>query len=199
MPKPPSEIAERARAIFARKAEKDERLGALRRGDVASLADDFLAALVEGALLVATVDGELDAGEASILAETIAHVTGSPLGPEEFMALIDRFAVARARDGLRARFGAIASSLPDEAARREVVAFAALVALCDGRFAPAERAMVAEIARSAGLASGAGDAIINETQGALGSFLTPSCRRAPRAQGQGARPSAVATAGSAGR
>jgi tellurite resistance protein len=168
MPKPPSEIAERARALFARKAENDERLGALRSPEAATSADDFLAALVEGAFLAATADGELDPDEASTLAETIAHVTGSPLGPEEFMALIDRFAAARARDGLRARFAAIASSLPDEAARREVVAFATLVALCDGRFAPAERAMLAEIARAAGLASGTADAIIYETQGALG-------------------------------
>ncbi|HEU4409737.1 MAG TPA: tellurite resistance TerB family protein [Polyangiaceae bacterium] len=168
MPKPPSAIAERARVLFASKAENDERLGALRRPGAVASADEFLAALVEGAFLVAAADGELDPDEASTLAETITHITGSPLGPEEFMALIDRFAAARARDGLRARFAAIASSLPDEAARREVVAFAALVALCDNRLAPAERAMLAEIARAAGLATGASDAIINETQGALG-------------------------------
>jgi tellurite resistance protein len=167
MPRPPSDVAERARALFARKAENDERLGALQRPGAAASADEFLAALVEGAFLVAAADGELDPEEASTLAETIAHVTGSPLGPEEFMALIDRFAEARERDGMRARFAAIASSLPDDAARREVVAFATLVGLCDLRLAPAERAMLAELARSLGLAAGASDALVNETQGAL--------------------------------
>ncbi len=167
MPKPPSEVAERARALFARKAENDERLGALRRQGATSSAGDFLGALVEGAFLVAAADGELDSNEAATLAETVAHVTGASLAPEEFMALIDRFAEALARDGLRARFAALASSLPDADSRREVVAFAALVGFCDSGLAPAEGATLAELAAALGLPIEQTRAVVNETRGAL--------------------------------
>jgi tellurite resistance protein len=167
MARPPSEVAERARALFARKVENDERLRGPRRPGAASSADDFFVALIEGAFLVAAADGELDAEEAATFVETLAYVTGAPVAPEEFMALVDRFAEARGRDGVKARLATLAASVPDAAARREIVAFAALLGLCDRRLAPAERATLSELARVLELGADEGEALLRETEGAL--------------------------------
>ena len=45
--------------------------------------------------------------------------------------MINAFAKALSEDGVEGRANAMAAALPDEAARKEVLAFAALLALCD--------------------------------------------------------------------
>ena len=128
-------VATRVRRLLEKKAAAElptmSKVEQAARAKKESSADDFFSCLVEGAFLVSAADGELSAEEESTLGETIAEVTGDVLPPEEFMSMINAFAKARAEDGVEGRLDAMASVLPDEAARKEVLAFSALLALCD--------------------------------------------------------------------
>lgn len=128
-------VATRVRRLLEKKAAAElptmSKVEQAARAKKESTADDFFSCLVEGAFLVSAADGELSPEEESTLGETIAEVTGDVLPPEEFMAMINAFAKALAEDGVEGRAQAMAVALPDEAARKEVLAFAALLALCD--------------------------------------------------------------------
>ena len=128
-------VATRVRRLLEKKAAAElptmSKVELAARAKKESSADDFFSCLVEGAFLVSAADGELSPEEESTLGETIAEITGDVLPPEEFMAMINAFAKALAEDGVEGRANAMAAALPDEAARKEVLAFAALLALCD--------------------------------------------------------------------
>lgn len=130
-----STVATRVRRLLEKKAAAElpsmSKVEMAARARKESTADDFFSCLVEAAFLVSAADGELSAEEESTLGETIGEVTGDVLPPEEFMAMINSFAKALAEDGVEGRARAMAAVLPDEAARKEVLAFAALLALCD--------------------------------------------------------------------
>lgn len=168
----PSPVAERAKALLDKKAARDLpdakriRGAAEKRGE--SSADDFFSALVEGAFLLAAADGELSDDEAATLGETIAFVTGEALEPDEFMEMIDAFADALDQSDLASRLAAVARAVPDVAARREVLGFATLIALCDRDLADAERAALGQMAKAFGLAESDVDALVGDVQKALG-------------------------------
>jgi hypothetical protein len=130
-----STVATRIRRLLEKKAAAElptmSKLEQAARAKKESTADDFFSCLVEGAFLVSAADGELSSKKESTLGETIAEITGNVLPPEEFMTMINAFAKALAEDGVEGRAQAMAAVLPDEAARKEVMAFAALLALCD--------------------------------------------------------------------
>lgn len=184
----PSPVAERAKALLDKKAARDLpdakriRGAAEKRGE--SNADAFFSALVEGAFLLAAADGELSDDEAATLGETIAFVTGEALEPDEFMGMIDAFADALDQSDLASRLTAVARAVPDVAARREVLGFATLIALCDRDLADAERAALGQMAKAFGLAESDVDSLVADVQKALGlraHALRPSGARATAA------------------
>lgn len=135
-------VAERARQLLEKKAASELPDAARLKNAAAereSSADAFFSALVEGAFLVAAADGELSEEEEVTLADTLAHVTGSEVEPGEFVDMIDAYAEALASDGLSGRLRVLAEQVPDDAARREVLAFAALLAVCDHNLVDDER------------------------------------------------------------
>jgi DnaJ-domain-containing protein 1 len=145
-------VARKARELLDKKAAQELpdagrlRGAALQRKE--SSADAFFSALVEGAFLISAADGELSEDEESTLSETMGYVTGEVLEPDAFMEMIDSFASALADDGLDARLSALAAAVPDEAARREVLAFAALLALCDHNLVETEQRVLSAMGQA---------------------------------------------------
>jgi tellurite resistance protein len=188
MAKAPSDLAKRARDLLEKKAARDlpdgKRVKSAAAARAESSADTFFSALVEGAFLLAAADGELSEQEENTLAETIGYVTGEVLEPDEFMGMIDGFAAALSDDGFSGRVEALKGVLPDEAARREVLAFAALVALCDRNLADSERAALGQLGEAFGIAKEAVAETVAAIEKELG--LSISCRKhgapAPRPQ-----------------
>jgi uncharacterized membrane protein YebE (DUF533 family) len=164
MSSPPSPIAERVRALLAAK-EASHADGEPRPHEAAP--DVFLSVLVEAAFLVADADGVVSVPERQTLAETIAHVLGGELPPEELVAMIDAFAGTLAAEGRDRRLSAMAHALPDPPARRATVAFAALIALCDRELVSEEREVLDLIGATFGLDQGIVREILNEVADGL--------------------------------
>jgi hypothetical protein len=166
-----SSVAERARALLEKKAASElpdanrVRKGAEARRE--SSADAFFSALVEGAFLVAAADGELSEDEEVTLAETIAHVTGEVLAPDEFVAMIDAYAEALSEDGAPKRLTVLAEQVPDAPARREVLAFASLLAVCDHNLVDDERGMLFAMGKSFGFDESEVRAVLGSVEASL--------------------------------
>ncbi|MFO0660208.1 MAG: hypothetical protein U0165_10305 [Polyangiaceae bacterium] len=171
MPSSPSSVAERARALLEKKAAAElPDAGRVRKGAESrreSSADAFFSALVEGAFLVAAADGELSEDEEVTLAETISHVTGEVLAPDEFVAMIDAYAEALSEDGVARRLEVLAEQLPDAPARREVLAFASLLALCDHNLVDDERGMLFAMGKAFALDDAAVRSVIEGVEASL--------------------------------
>lgn len=167
---PVSEIAKRARKLLDQKVAKELPTVSKKRGPALreSSADTFFSGLVEGAFLVAAADGEMSDEEESTLGETINHVTGEPLEPAEFMEMLDSFAQALDDDGLHGRITALAKALPDDPARREVLAFSILVALCDRNLAASEKKVLIEMGNAFGIYEDEIEQIIASIEASLG-------------------------------
>lgn len=155
----PKSVASRAKSMLEKKADAPKRQE--------SSADDFFSALIEGAFLLGAADGELSEEEVTTLGETIAYVTGEAMDPDDFVEMIDAFAEALSESTLVERAKAIATAVPDVAARREVLTFAVTIALCDDDFADTERAAVASLAEAFGLGKAEADKVLAEVEQAL--------------------------------
>jgi tellurite resistance protein len=167
----PSQVALRARSLIEQKLAED--LPDVRLVTQSpSSANEFYSALVEAAFLVAAADGELSPEEAGTFAETIGYVSGEALAPEEFMELIDTFAAARAQDGVEVRMKAMAASIPDRLARREVLCFAALIALCDHELVAQEEQLITELGKVFGMKPEEVSALVQKVAASL-ETLTP--------------------------
>lgn len=162
MTRPPSQVAERARALLTTKQSENTPTGD-------SESERFLSVLVESAYLIAAADGVVSPTERQTLAETIAHVLGDELPPGELVAMIDAFAEALAHDGRPQRLVAMAHALPDAASRREALSFAALIALCDRELVAEEREALDLLGASFGLDQHAIRATLNEVADSLAS------------------------------
>lgn len=165
-----SETAKRARALLDKKISEESSFFSKLRGrrQGTSSANDFFSGLVEGAFLVAAADGEMSEEEETTLGETLHQVTGDLQEPEEFVAMINAFEEALYEDGFDKRLAALAGSLPDEAARREVISFAALVALCDRHLADAEWKSLLAMGNAFSFSKEAVETIVNATREELG-------------------------------
>lgn len=158
------ETTQRARALLDRKlSDEASVLGRLRRGGDSS-AEQFFSGMIEGAFLVAAADGEMSEDEEATLAETIRFLTGEVNEPEEFLRMIESFAEALEQDGFDRRLRELTRSLPDEGARREVMTFAVLVALCDRHLAEAEWTTLLAMGKSFGLGREVIEGVVSEAQ-----------------------------------
>ena len=170
-------VLERARALLEEKAEGEMlSFGRVRASfyETQSTADEFFSALVEGAFLVASADELLTDEETSALAETIAFVAGERLSGDDFAAMITAFAEVRQLDGEAGRIHTLVEAIPDEAARREIVRFSVLVALCDGQLSGREHATLSAL----GAAFGIDARWVDETIGRIAGLLNESASSA---------------------
>ena len=160
-----STVADRARALLERKD-----LEFLPGADAltASSSDGFLAALVEGAYLVAVADGRLSGEEMRTLATTMNTVTGEVLPPGEFSDMMDAFGAALEKEGLPKRLATLGRTVPDEEARREVLGFAALISACDKEVVAAERERLLQIGAAFGLTENAVADVLDTIKRELG-------------------------------
>lgn len=163
-----SETARRARTLLDKKiAEESSLLSRFRKKPGTSTADEFFSGLVEGAFLLAAADGDLSEDEEVALSETLREITGGMFEPEEFVQMLHAFEEALQEDGLASRLQTLASSLPDEPARRVVLSFAVLVALCDRHLADAEWSALQAMGAAFGFSKQAVETLVNEAQEGL--------------------------------
>jgi tellurite resistance protein len=131
--------------------------------------ESFLACMVEAAFLVSSADAMLAHEEVTALADIISEVTGKVLSPKEIADLAIRYLQALSQDGRQARVDAIAAHVTDPAEQREVLSFAALVALCDHELAAAELVVLHGLGRVFGLNAQDVSTIVKDIAGAMGS------------------------------
>jgi tellurite resistance protein len=163
-----SETARRARTLLDKKiAEESSLLSRFRKKPGSSTADEFFSGLVEGAFLLAAADGDLSEDEEIALSETLREITGGMFEPEEFVQMLHAFEEALQEDGQASRLQTLASSLPDEPARRAVLSFATLVALCDRHLADAEWSALQAMGAAFGFSKQSVEALVNEAQEGL--------------------------------
>jgi tellurite resistance protein len=164
-----NETIRRARVLLEQKMANESsplaRLRGLTRG--VSSADAFFSGLIEGAFLLAAADGEMSEDEEATLGETLVKVTGDAFEPSEFIAMITAFDEALQQDGFVGRLNALTASLPDAAARREVLAFAVLIALCDRHLADAEWKALQQMGDVFGLDAATLEGIVAEARKGL--------------------------------
>ncbi|MCU0685218.1 MAG: TerB family tellurite resistance protein [Polyangiaceae bacterium] len=129
----------------------------------------FAAALVEGAVLVATADRTIERDELGALAGLLQAMTGQPGDRDELAGVIYDFAALSHAQGRKNRLLALARVLPNEENRHDVLAFTALVALCHTGLSAAERDMLASLATAFSLPPAALDDAVARAQAALSS------------------------------
>jgi tellurite resistance protein len=127
----------------------------------------FAAALVEGAMLVASCDRALERPELDALAGLLQALTGQPGDRDELAGVVYAFAALARKQGREARLLALPRALPNEENRHDVLTFAALVALCHKGLSDAERDALAATAKALGLPPPALDDAIARAQTAL--------------------------------
>ena len=130
--------------------------------------DAFFAAMLEASFLVAAADGELSKEEAGSLVDLVAQLGGEAISPGQLAGMITDFQTSLEKDGRLARIGALAATLPDPLARREILGFASLLALCDHDLAPSELYVLHALGKGFGLDANAVNGIIRSVKTAMG-------------------------------
>jgi len=141
--------------------------------DLATVSSDrrsnpVYSALLEAAFLVAAADGQLAKEEVGELADLIAQMTSQAVSPGELADSIAAYSTQLERAGRAAMIDALAASCPDPEARRQVLGFAALVALCDRDLAPSELFVLHSLGKSFGLAPADVNAVVRALKTELG-------------------------------
>ena len=122
-----------------------------------------LATVLEGAWLVARVDGSVDRAERRLLAEAVHALTRGGFRADDVDDVLDAAAAALAREGIEARCRAVGMTLARVGAADEGVRLMLAVAAASDGVSVAERVAVRAIAAAAGLGDGALEAFRRET------------------------------------
>ena len=130
--------------------------------------DTFFSTMLEAAFLVAAADGELSKEEAGSLVDIIVQMGGEAVTPGQLAESVNAFSAALEKEGRLARIGGLANALSDPGARREVLGFAALVALCDHDLAPSELYVLHALGKGFSFDSQAVNGIIRSVREAIG-------------------------------
>src|SRR5689334_21453166 len=104
-------------------------------------------ALLEVGYHAASADG-LDAGERAALSALLESVTGQAVDAATLDLHFRDLDAAASMLGRRERLARVAAELGDHVARAEAIAFAALVAMADGRLAAPEMAVLVDLGAS---------------------------------------------------
>jgi tellurite resistance protein len=146
----------------------------LRAGAVESLKDDatdygaaeYFQSVLELAYLVASADGLAD-GERDALAALVEHATDAAVNQEQLRLHFQDLDAAAEALGRRERMGRVAANFGDSARRHEALAFAALVAIADGTFDPAEKTALVELGQHFAMAIEQVQAVVDDVSASL--------------------------------
>lgn len=146
----PAESVLRARDLLRQNASDLPSAEVLSARSGSTSHDAYHAGLLEAAFLVAAADGQLSKEEVGSLVDVVSQI-GEGATPSELAGMVYDFSVALEKEGRTTRVAAIAAHVTDAAARKEIIGFAALVALCDGELAPSELFVLHTMGRAFGL------------------------------------------------
>jgi hypothetical protein len=130
--------------------------------------DAFFGGLLEAAFLVAAADGTLSKEEVGSLIDVVSDLGGEGVTPSELAGMVYEFSSAMEKEGRQARLDALAAAVTDAAARREILGFASLVALCDHDLAPSELFVLHSLGKAFALDAAAVNGIIRSVKVAMG-------------------------------
>jgi tellurite resistance protein len=124
-------------------------------------------AIVEGAYLVASADGVIDASERATFERVVAAACGGIVTDEQVTALVADLADELAEDGLDARVKAVAERAPKRPQGEEVLRIAALLAQASENVSAVERDVLNKLAAACNLDAAAVDAALDDVGRAL--------------------------------
>ncbi len=124
-------------------------------------------AIVEGAYLVASADGVIDANERATFERVVAAASGGIVTEEQVTALVGDLADELAEDGLDARLRAVAERAPKRPQGEEVLRIAALLAQASESVSDVERDVLVKLASACSLTSTDVDLALDDVKKAL--------------------------------
>lgn len=145
----PADSVLRARDLLRQNASDLPSSEVLSSSLTSGATDAYHGGLLEAAFLVAAADGQLSKEEVGSLIDVVSQV-GEGATPSELAGMVYEFSAALEKEGRKARIDAIAAHVSDASARKEIIGFAALVALCDGELAPSELFVLHSLGRAFG-------------------------------------------------
>ena len=124
-------------------------------------------AIVEGAYLVASADGVIDANERQTFEKVVAAACGGVVTESQVTALVGDLADELAEDGLDARVQAVADRAPKKPQGEEVLRIAALLAQASENVSDVERNVLVKLAAACHLDANAVDVALDDVRKAL--------------------------------
>jgi tellurite resistance protein len=168
---PPASLV-RARELLARHTVRDlpdvAALSGPQGADSGRRSNPVYNALLEAAFLVAAADGQLAREEVGELADLISQMTSQAVSPGELADSIAAYSAQLEQSGRGAMIDALAASCSDGEVRRQVLGFAALVALCDRDLAPSELFVLHSLGKAFGLPAAEVNAIVRSLKSEMG-------------------------------
>lgn len=125
-------------------------------------------AIVEGAFLVASADGEFDDAERATFASVVTAACGGAVPPRRIAKLVLDLNDMLHEDGLDVRIHAIGMHAAKREHAEEVLRIGALIANASGGVAHAERQVLERIAAATGMSSRDVDTAIDDVRKLLG-------------------------------
>jgi len=124
-------------------------------------------AIVEGAYLVASADGVIDAAERDTFEKVVAAACGGIVTEEQVTALVADLTDELAEDGLDKRVRAVADRAPKRPQGEEVLRIAALLAQASENVSDVEREVLVKLATACNLAPSDVDVALNDVAKSL--------------------------------
>jgi tellurite resistance protein len=124
-------------------------------------------AIVEGAYLVASADGVIDASERETFEKVVAAASGGIVTTEQVTALVADLTDELAEDGLDARVRAVADRAPKKPQGEEILRIAALLAQASENVSAVEREVLVKLATACNLTAADVDVALDDVRKAL--------------------------------
>jgi tellurite resistance protein len=124
-------------------------------------------AILEGAYLVASADGVVDAAERDAFERVVAAACGGIIDDVQIRDLITDFGDQLTEDGVDGRVAAIGKSVNKPSHAMEVLRIAALLAQTSEDVSDVERTVLTKLAAAVGLDAGAVDKALADVDAAL--------------------------------
>lgn len=166
----PADSVLRARDLLRQNAADLPSADVLSARGTSAESDAYHAGLLEAAFLVAAADGQLSKEEVGSLIDVVSQV-GEGATPSELAGMVYEFSAALEKEGRKVRIDAIAAHVTDTAARKEIIGFAALVALCDGELAPSELFVLHSLGKAFGFDAATVSGVVRGVADKLGVTL----------------------------
>jgi tellurite resistance protein len=126
-------------------------------------------AIVEGAYVVASADGDFDAAERRAFERVVLTACGATVPAQHIVSLVNELADRLREDGIDVRIASIARAATKKDHAREILRIAALLALTSDDVSPIERDVLRQLARQCGLDGGEVETALSDARSALAS------------------------------